>query len=244
MNSKFLSHFKPLKEKKSLCKPLSFSGDGVPLNPFMPNVCNHGYWVGEEIHHATGKSLGFHYSFFYTGTGPYAVSWGKALPNVIWVKHKDADVELVTSIGTRSSDKHAIPLKFPSGEPIGYRYDFKNGGQFLLKPYKAKLDKLPFNLPISLITPDRTRPSSASDTTTPNSMSGGGGECLVHSDFESDLEGPDFDVNSDVGLGKPLIDNWQLTEEIPSSGLGIPLYADWQIDNFSDSDTSSSDDTL
>lgn len=231
----FLSHFKPLKPLKvkgSFTHSLDFSGNGVPLNPFLPNILSHGYWCGLKRSKPSGKDIGCAYFFYYTGTGPYASSaWGTS-PDVLWVKHEDADVELLSTIGTRASDKCSMPLKFPSGAPIGYRYDYAHGGQFLLKPHKAKLDKLPFTLPISLITPDRNRPPSVSDTMTPNAMSHGG-----DSSPDSDQEGPDFDVNSRTGLGEPHFKDWLFTEEEPE-GIGKPLHEDWLI-SFSDSDSDS-----
>lgn len=200
----------------------------------MPSSLSHGYWVGYEKPTKEGKP-GLIHLFFYTGTGPHAdAPWGLKLDKVLWVKHDEADVNLLSTIGTRPPDKVSIPLKFPDGEPQGYWWDYKNGGKFLLKPHKCKMEKLPFNFPIQLRTPDRPSTPPASDTTASDSIGCGGVECFQHSSSNSDQEGPD--VRSAVGLGTPSFKNWQFEGPEPVVGLGKPDRTDWLIE-FSDSDS-------
>lgn len=122
------SWFQPIKaQNKKLTVP-AFKKAGVPTNAAISPQDNHGYWLRYNRNKPGGGSLPAAFSFYYTGTGPYAtLKFGDTTSDrVTWVKGPNAVTTNKPKVAKRDPDKHPLmPLTFPAGDgpTSGFRID-------------------------------------------------------------------------------------------------------------------------
>nr|WOR09769.1 N protein [Chinese pond heron coronavirus XN11] len=129
------SWFQPIKAQNKKITAPSFKKNGVPINASLQAADQHGYWLRYNRTKPGGGSIPAAFSFYYTGTGPYATLKFGETPSdrITWVKGPSAVTTNKPKVAKRDPDKHPLlPLTFPPGDGVntGLRVDpFQNRGR-------------------------------------------------------------------------------------------------------------------